>query len=157
MGSHAAGTELEEVLRQQIACAAALSTILLHEQEILPRRETAALNAAAVRKAELIDRLNLLEGRRRRLWPTGPASLDWHRDLQPGRGGATLEALWKSLIAEIRRCRELNEANRQVLNVIQEAVTRALSVLDAPASDATLYGPHGRRTDAPGSHPLAKA
>jgi len=157
MDRRAGQSGLEEVLRQQICCAEALNTALLKEQEILPHHEATALSTAAARKAELIDRLNQLEERRRSLWPTGPVSLDGQWELPDGQGNPTIGGLWGSLIAELTRCRELNEANRQILDVEQEAVTRALSVLAVPASDNPLYGAHGRRMDSPGSHPLAKA
>jgi len=140
MGADAEQASLNAVLGEQIRCAEAMLETLAREREALADGNHDALELATEAKTKVVDALEKLESRRRRL-----AQSD-------GNEGADQ---WQRLRELIARCKAENQSNGTLLKARAENVRVALKALRG--SEPELYGATGRTPSQTDARPLGTA
>jgi flagella synthesis protein FlgN len=123
-----------------------LAAALADEREALIAADALALDRAGERKQALMQQLEQLDAERVQMLK-----------LQPD-AAARVEARWREVLEQLRRCHELNQRNGSLVSQRLVQVREALAVLTGQGGDAKgLYGPAGEVRTALRSHHLASA
>ncbi|HEV2538926.1 MAG TPA: flagellar protein FlgN [Frateuria sp.] len=123
-----------------------LAATLADEREALIAADALALDRAGERKQALMRQLEQLDAERVQMLKLEPAA------------AARVEARWREVLEELKRCHELNQRNGSLVSQRLTQVREALAVLAGQGGDAKgLYGPAGEVRMALRSHHLASA
>lgn len=123
-----------------------LAATLADEREALIAADALALDRAGERKQALMRQLEQLDAERVQMLKLEPAA------------AARVEARWREVLEELKRCHELNQRNGSLVSQRLTQVREALAVLAGQGGDAKgLYGPAGEVRTALRSHHLASA
>lgn len=145
------GAQQPDLARAQDALIAEMQTatvelraVLDAEREALDRHDSIALDAATSAKAQLLQRLEALDGERRQL-----------EQLAPARGSS---AAWTQICLQLGACRRINEINGSIVTQQLAFVRRALGVLRGSGEGPpALYGPAGHAQTSALPRPLSQA
>ncbi len=145
------GTQQVDLVQAQDAVIADMQTatvelraLLDAEREALDRHDSIALDAATSAKAQLLQRLEALDGERRQLEQMSPAR-------EPS-------AVWTQICLQLGACRRINEINGSIVTQQLAFVRRALGVLRGAGEGApALYGPAGHAQAGAIPRPLSQA
>jgi len=141
---------LAALLEQQIPAMEAVRDCLKEERRALAERDSAALEQAAGRKAELIGAAGQLEKKRLQIAPDRE-SMD-RLSVTPG-----IRDRWHLLLQLTRECRQLNDANGMLIRAQQRRVETTLDIVRGTPSATAVYGPDGERHPAGRQKTLASA
>lgn len=144
-------SSLRELLNALLSCSRALNHTLTAEREALSRHNLNSLNQHTEAKKELLLRLEAMEVRRRQI--LNDVGLDPGGDLPVPE----LDALWQSIIDELRACQEANEINGSILRRHQAQTERALDLLAGRDRREGVYRADGQPATRSESAEIAKA
>lgn len=132
--------------------------LLQNEQETLMRGEVDKLIELSRRKSEQIIILSqMAEGRTRFLATQGCSSMEQWLGCLSADEAVTLSATWKKLLDEAREAQHLNQTNGIMIETRLQHNQKALAVLQAAASQTSIYGPDGQTHQGTGlGRPLGK-
>lgn len=154
-------SRLAELIEREQHTLAALNAILDTEFQALQAQDTAALEQAAVAKAE---RMQEIEGMERRL-----ADLLGHAGYGHDRDGieaciawcdsaGVLAGRWQTLLESLQQCQERNRHNGAAIETHRRHARSALAVLRGQSPAPSTYAASGHTdTGDTGTRPLAKA
>lgn len=150
--------ELISALADKVA---ALKRLLLEEQQAVAEKREAELQPLLAEKTRLLQDVGALEEQRRQAlgdagWGDDKAGMqEW---LQSQPDGRNLLAGWTSLLADLRECQLINEANGSIVRQSLEQNEQLLHILrgTSPEEDSG-YGPQGQPPSGASSRDLGKA
>lgn len=143
---HELEAALAAVVEDLDRSAAELAATLADEREALIAADALALDRAGERKQALMQQLEQLDAERVQMLKLEPAA------------AARVEARWREVLEQLRRCHELNQRNGSLVSQRLAQVREALAVLTGQGGDArSLYGPGGEVRTPLRSHHLASA
>lgn len=143
---HELETALAAVVEDLARSVTELAAILADEREALVAANALALDRAGERKQALMQQLEQLDAERVHMLKLEPTA------------AARVEARWREVLEQLRRCHELNQRNGSLVSQRLVQVREALAVLTGQGGDAKgLYGPAGEVRTALRSHHLASA
>lgn len=131
------GGSLDAVVADMRVACSELEKALHDERDALDRSDADALDAASARKAERLQALEALDAERRHLAA--------HPDADP----QVTPAGWDALVARLDTCQRLNTINGRIVESRLTHVREAIAVITGSERGAPLYGPAGKRVDAP--------
>lgn len=114
-----------------------LAGALRDERAALDAADADALDAAGEQKQQRLQQLETLDAERRHLAgeldPIDPAAV-------PG---------WDAVLAGLETCRSMNDVNGRIVQHRLQHVRDAIDLVTGADRGAPLYGPRGKRIDAP--------
>lgn len=136
---------LDAVVADMRRGCAALEQSLHDERAALDRADADALDEAGVRKTAALQRLEALDAERR------------HLAAHPEAGQLAMPDGWDELLSRLEACRGLNAVNGRIVESRMAHVREAIALITGAERAAPLYGPGGRRVDAPMSMTRSRA
>lgn len=140
-------TELSDVIQHIHSNACELESVLLSEAENLKRADSAEnIEAVAIQKMDLVQALDQLALRRRRLIEESGDGTQHDNDLA-----------WQDTLAILSRCQMLNNQAGADITVQSRYKQRALEILGTPHAETPLYSASGAAQFAGAKQALGKA
>ncbi|ROR34903.1 flagellar export chaperone FlgN [Inmirania thermothiophila] len=143
---------LARILDETLAALDALAETLAAERRALARADAAAIAETARRKAELADRIDRAEARRREAAGSDAEAFEALLTRLDPAGG--LGRRWAAVREAVLRCRRDNEINARIVQASSRRLEEALALLRG--GDGT-YGPDGAPAAAGTGSSIAKA
>ena len=143
-------TSLRAVLDDLLHCTRALHQTLIAERDSLTEHNLNTLNAHSEEKKDLLVRLEALEVQRRQMLNTMGFEATQEAIVPE------LEALWLTILEELRHCQDANEVNGAIVRTHHTQTQRALDLL-AGRDSQTVYDADGLPAARSRSEEIAKA
>lgn len=151
-------TQVADLLRREHELVLRFRNTLLLEQEALRSGKTHTLSEISAQKISLVDTLNQVGAERSRIIsPNANAAIDMQTWLSAHPKETSAAKLWKELLTIAREARDINESNGNLINVLHQKTTDALSILTQGLGDRSLYGSNGQSSVSTGSRIIDSA
>lgn len=147
-----------KLLKREAELVVRFRDTLLCEQQILRNGTTEGLAEISAEKLSLVDSLNIAEAERARTLSSSNNDLidmkSWFSAHPAEREAAEL---WKILLETAREARDLNALNGNLIQVLHQKTSDALSILTQGKVDQSLYSSNGQTSQSTGSRIIDSA
>lgn len=151
-------TIVAKLLKREAELVARFRNTLLREQEILRSGKSDGLAEINAGKLSLVDSLNLAGAERARtLSSSDEATIDMQTWFSAHPSEIEAVELWKGLLETAREARAINELNGNLINVLHQKTSDALSILTQGKADQSLYSSNGQASLSTGSRIIDSA
>lgn len=151
-------TIASKLLKREAELVIRFRDTLLREQEVLRSGQSDGLTEINAEKLSLVDNLNLAGAERARaLSSSEEASIDMQEWFSAHPLETEAAELWKNLLVTAREARDINELNGNLINVLHQKTSEALSILTLGKADQSLYGNNGQPSLSTGSRIIDSA
>jgi flagella synthesis protein FlgN len=146
------------LLKREAELVARFRNTLLREQEILRSGKSDGLAEVNTEKLSLVESLNQAGTERARaLSSSNEATIDMQAWLSAHPQETESATLWGGLLTVAREAREINELNGNLINILHQKTSEALSILTHSQGDQTLYSSSGQSSLSTGSRIIDSA
>ena len=147
-----------KLLKREAELVVRFRDTLLREQQILRNGTTEGLAEISAEKLSLVDSLNIAGAERARTLSSSDNDLidmqSWFAARPAEREAAEL---WKILLGTAREARDLNALNGNLIQVLHQKTSDALSILTQGKVDQSLYSSNGQTSQSTGSRIIDSA
>ena len=152
--------EFRQLITATLDPLTVLNTVLREETELLAKRRTEELDALLARKMQLLQEVEQAD-RGRNEWLQrqgyGPDRAELRRFLRDHDTDGSLQRHWDAMIAALRECQTLNEANGSVARQGLAGVHRSLAILRGDDTAASQYSANGLTETTPRGREISQA
>ncbi|NTV69417.1 MAG: flagellar protein FlgN [Azonexaceae bacterium] len=146
------------LLKREAELVTRFRNALLREQEILRSGKTDGLAEVNIEKLSLVECLNQAGAERARaLSKSDQITIDMQEWFSVHPQETESLMLWESLLKEAREARGINELNGNLINVLHQKTSEALSILTNSQADQSLYSSSGQAAMSTGSRIIDSA
>jgi len=146
------------LLKREAELVTRFRNALLREQEILRSGKTDGLAEVNIEKLSLVECLNQAGAERARaLSKSDQVTIDMQKWFSVHPQETESLMLWESLLKEAREARGINELNGNLINVLHQKTSEALSILTNSQADQSLYSSSGQAAMSTGSRIIDSA
>lgn len=151
-------TIVAKLLKHEAELVIRFRNTLLSEQGILRSGKPDGLAEINAEKLSLVESLNLAGAERARtLSSSDEATIDMQAWFSAHPSEIEAAELWKGLLGTAREARAINELNGNLINVLHQKTSDALSILTQGKVDQSLYSSNGQASQSTGSRIIDSA
>jgi len=151
-------TIVAKLLKHEADLVVRFRNTLLREQEILRSGKPDGLAEINAEKISLAESLNLAGAERARtISSSDEATIDMQAWFSAHPSEIEAAGLWKGLLGTAREARAINELNGNLINVLHQKTSDALSILTQGKADQSLYSSNGQSSLSTGSRIIDSA
>lgn len=151
-------TTVAKLLKHEAELVIRFRNTLLSEQEILRSGKPDGLAEINAEKLSLVESLNLVGAERARtLSSSDETTIDMQAWFSAHPSEIEAAELWKGLLGTAREARAINELNGNLINVLHQKTSDALSILTQGKVDQSLYSSNGQASQSTGSRIIDSA
>lgn len=151
-------TIVAKLLKRETELVVRFRNTLLREQEILRTGKSDGLAEISAEKLSLVDSLNLAGAERTRTLSSGDeATIDMQAWFSAHPSEIEAAELWNDLLRTAREARAINELNGNLIHVLHQKTSDALSILTRGKADQSLYSSNGQASLSTGSRIIDSA
>lgn len=138
-------TPVAALLKRESELVSRFRDTLLREQDILRSGNPDGLAEVNTEKLSLVECLNQAGAERARaLSSNGEPSIDMKAWLSAHPSEKESAALWEGMLKIAREARAINELNGNLINVLHQKTSEALTILTHTHADPSLYSSSGQ-------------
>ena len=147
-----------KLLKREAELVERFRDTLLREQRVLQSGTADGLAEVNAEKLSLVENLNILGAERARTLSSGDdETIDMQAWFAAHPSENEAAEVWKGLLGTAREARDINEQNGNLIQVLHQKTSDALSILTQGQADQSLYSSNGQASLSTGSRIIDSA
>lgn len=147
-----------KLLKREAELVVRFRDTLLREQRVLQSGTSEGLAEVNAEKLSLVENLNIVGAERARaLSSSDDNTIDMQAWFSAHPSEREAAEVWKGLLGIAREARDINELNGNLIQVLHQKTSDALSILTLGQADQSLYSSNGQASLSTGSRIIDSA